>query len=365
MPSAGPRLSKSRLIAAWQCPKRLYLEKFHPELAEITDKMEAMFAVGHEVGAVARSLYGTPESVEIPFDRKTSRMVEATREILASGARFPIFEATFEYDGILVRADVLIPSGDGWRLVEVKASTSVKDYHVLDCAIQDWVLRNAGINVTSISLAHINNRFVYAGDGNYDGLLVKKDRFPGMDALKWLSAVAALAATLCASLAAYAITRLTFPGRLLIPLVLLAFSMFPQISIVGYLFKMMIGLGWINTYAGLIFPYITLGLPLALWIMLSTFSEISTELDRAALVDGATHIQILHKIILPLAAPGALSATLLVFIYSFNEFLFAMMLTTDYRARTIPVGIALLIAGVATYAFFRVGTNAVGGDEER
>ena len=156
-----------------------------------------------------------------------------------------------------------------------------------------------------------------------------------------VSAVAALAATLFASLAAYAITRLTFPGRLLIPLVLLAFSMFPQISIVGYLFKMMVGLGWINTYAGLIFPYITLGLPLALWIMLSYFSEISTELDRAALVDGATRIQILHKIILPLAAPGALSAALLVFIYSFNEFLFAMMLTTDYRARTIPVGIAL------------------------
>jgi multiple sugar transport system permease protein len=156
-----------------------------------------------------------------------------------------------------------------------------------------------------------------------------------------VSAVTALAATLFASLAAYAITRLTFPGRLLIPLVLLAFSMFPQISIVGYLFKMMIGLGWINTYAGLIFPYITLGLPLALWIMLSSFSEISTELDRAALVDGATRIQILHKIILPLAAPGALSAALLVFIYSFNEFLFAMMLTTDYRARTIPVGIAL------------------------
>lgn len=155
-----------------------------------------------------------------------------------------------------------------------------------------------------------------------------------------VSAVAALAATLCASLAAYAITRLQFPGRLLIPLVLLAFSMFPQISIVGYLFKMMIALGWINTYAGLIFPYITLGLPLALWIMLSYLSEIPTELDRAALVDGATRFQILHKIILPLAAPGALSAALLVFIYSFNEFLFAMMLTTDYRARTVPVGIA-------------------------
>jgi len=175
MPAAKPYLSKSKLISAWQCPKRLYLEKFRPELATITDNMEAMFALGHEVGEVAQSLYGTPESVEIPFDRKLSRMVEATRELLASGARFPIFEATFEYDGILVRADVLLPDGERWRLIEVKASTSVKDYHVLDCAIQEWVLRHAGIDLTSISLAHINNQFVYQGDGNYSGLLVEHD----------------------------------------------------------------------------------------------------------------------------------------------------------------------------------------------
>jgi len=70
---------------------------------------------------------------------------------------------------------VLVPDVDGWHVIEVKASTSVKDYHVLDCAIQDWVLRNSGINVLSISLAHINNQFVYAGDGNYDGLLVEND----------------------------------------------------------------------------------------------------------------------------------------------------------------------------------------------
>ena len=70
---------------------------------------------------------------------------------------------------------MLIPSGDGWRLVEVKASTSVKDYHVLDCAIQEWVLRNAGIPLTSVHLAHINNQFVYPGGGKYDGLLVERD----------------------------------------------------------------------------------------------------------------------------------------------------------------------------------------------
>ena len=168
-------LSKSKLISAWQCPRRLYLEKFHPDLAEVTDSMEALFAMGHEVGAVAQALYGTPESVEIPFDRRMSRMVEATSKLIDGGARFPIFEGTFEYDDILIRADVLIPDGNSWRLVEVKASTSVKDHYVLDCAIQEWVLRNAGIPVKSIALAHINNQFVYQGDGNYEGLLVEHD----------------------------------------------------------------------------------------------------------------------------------------------------------------------------------------------
>jgi multiple sugar transport system permease protein len=156
-----------------------------------------------------------------------------------------------------------------------------------------------------------------------------------------VSAVSAVTATIVAGLSAYAVTRLRFRGRILIPLGVLAFSMFPQISIVGYLFKLMTGLDWINTYAALVFPYTTLGLPLALWIMLSYFAQIPTDLDQAALVDGASRLQILFRIIFPLAAPGALSTALLVFIYSFNEFLFALMLTTDYNARTIPVGIAL------------------------
>ncbi len=156
-----------------------------------------------------------------------------------------------------------------------------------------------------------------------------------------ISAVSAVFATLFASLSAYAITRMHFPGKILIPVSLLAFSMFPQISIVGYLFKFMTTLGWINTYSALIFPYITLGMPLALWIMLSYFSQLSIELDKAALVDGATRLQILRKIIFPIAVPGAFSTILLVFIYSFNEFLFALMMTIDHSARTIPVGIAL------------------------
>jgi len=173
MPPRKPYLSKSRLISAWQCLKKLHLEKHHPELAEVSAKTESLFATGNQVGDIAQQLYGTADSVEIAFDFKT--MLAETRQLIDGGADFPIFEATFRYEGVLIRADVLIPEGDGWHLIEVKASTSVKDYHVLDCAIQDWVLRNSGINVLSISLAHINNQFVYAGDGNYIGLLIEND----------------------------------------------------------------------------------------------------------------------------------------------------------------------------------------------
>jgi hypothetical protein len=168
-----PYLSKSRLISAWQCPKRLHLEKHHPEYGEVSAQTESLFATGHQVGAVAQQLYGTADSVEVGFDFR--RMEAETRRLVEGGANFPIFEATFRYENVLVRVDVMIPDGDGWRVIEVKASTSVKDYHVLDCAIQDWVLRNSGINVTSISLAHINNQFIYDGSGNYEGLLLEND----------------------------------------------------------------------------------------------------------------------------------------------------------------------------------------------
>lgn len=175
MAARQPSLSKSRLISAWQCLKRVHLEKHHPELGEITALTRSLWAAGHRVGEVARQIYGSPDSVEIEFERRLGMLVARTRELMRRGANFPIFEATFQYGGVLVRVDVLIPDAGGWRMIEVKASTSVKDYHVLDCAIQDWVLRNCDIDVTTVSLAHINNRFVYAGDGDYDGILVEHD----------------------------------------------------------------------------------------------------------------------------------------------------------------------------------------------
>jgi len=144
-----------------------------------------------------------------------------------------------------------------------------------------------------------------------------------------------------AGFGAYAITRFNFPGKFTIPLMMLAISIFPQISIAGYLFKIESNLRLINTYPALIFPYTAWTAPLALWILISYFSQIPRELDEAALVDGASRKNILLKIIFPLSTPGLISAFLIVFIACINELLFALLLTTDYRAQTISVGITL------------------------
>ena len=190
---ARPSLSKSRLISAWQCPKRLHLEKHRPDLAVVSARTRALWATGHRVGYIAQRLYGTAESVEIEFDKRVGLMLRKTRDLIDAGADYPLFEATFRHEGVLVRVDVLIPDGAGWRIVEVKASTSVKNYHVLDCAIQDWVLRNSGIDVTRIALAHIDNQFVYPGGDRYEGLLVEHDLTDEVRALE--SSVLELVAT--------------------------------------------------------------------------------------------------------------------------------------------------------------------------
>lgn len=144
-----------------------------------------------------------------------------------------------------------------------------------------------------------------------------------------------------AAMAAYAISRLRFAGRKAIFFFVLAASLFPQIGLVGYLFKLMTSLGWINTFFALLFPYIAWTLPLSLWILTSYFYRIPVDLEEAALVDGCSRWQILYRVVLPVALPGIFSVLLLAFIFAFNEFMFALMLTSDYHARTIPVGIAM------------------------
>ncbi|MFH1868111.1 MAG: carbohydrate ABC transporter permease [Candidatus Omnitrophota bacterium] len=157
-----------------------------------------------------------------------------------------------------------------------------------------------------------------------------------------ISLVSALLSVFIASLAAYAITRLAMPGKMGLLLFVVSVSMFPQISVVGYLFKFMSGLNWINTYQALVLPYVAWTLPLSLCILVSYFNKLPRDLDKAAFVDGCSKFQILFRVIIPAARPGVIAAFLLAFLFSYNEFIFALMLTIDHNARTTPVAIALL-----------------------
>ena len=93
--------------------------------------------------------------------------VAETRRLIVNSLPIPLFEAAFEYAGALVRADILMPVDGGWRMIEVKSSGSVKDHHLIDCAVQLWVLEGAGVEIEQICLAHVDTSFVYAGDGNW------------------------------------------------------------------------------------------------------------------------------------------------------------------------------------------------------
>lgn len=143
-----------------------------------------------------------------------------------------------------------------------------------------------------------------------------------------------------ASFAAYAIARLRFPGRGMILAGALAIAMFPPISTVGPLFDMWRSLGLYDTWPGLIIPYLTFSLPLAIYTLVAFFREIPWDLEKAAQVDGATPFQAFRKVIVPLAAPGMFTAAILVFIFAWNDFLFAISLTSSDASRTVPAALA-------------------------
>jgi multiple sugar transport system permease protein len=155
-----------------------------------------------------------------------------------------------------------------------------------------------------------------------------------------IAGIATLAAVLLGMFAAYAIVRLDFPGRRLILAAALAIAMFPPVSIIGPLFNMWRTLGLYDTWPGLILPYMTFTLPLAIWTLSAFFREIPWDLDKAARVDGATPLQAFIHVILPLVAPGVFTAAILVFMFAWNDFLFVISLTSTNDARTVPAAIA-------------------------
>jgi multiple sugar transport system permease protein len=155
-----------------------------------------------------------------------------------------------------------------------------------------------------------------------------------------IAIIATLIALVFASMAAYAITRLDFPGKAVILAGALAISMFPQISIVGGLFDLWRRIGLFDTWPGLILPYLSFSLPLSIYILSAFFREIPWDLEKAAQMDGATPMQAFRKVILPLAMPGVFTAGILVFISAWNDFLFANVLTSTDASRTAPVALA-------------------------
>jgi multiple sugar transport system permease protein len=155
-----------------------------------------------------------------------------------------------------------------------------------------------------------------------------------------IALLATLFAVVLAMFAAYAIVRLDFPGKSLLLAGALAIAMFPPISVIGPLFNMWRSLHLYDTWPGLIIPYMTFTLPLAIWTLSAFFREIPWDLDKAARVDGATPFQAFRKVIAPLAAPGVFTSAILVFIFAWNDFLFAITLTSTERARTVPAALA-------------------------
>lgn len=155
-----------------------------------------------------------------------------------------------------------------------------------------------------------------------------------------IAAISTLLAVSLAMFAAYAIVRLRFRGRALILGAALSIATFPPVAVIGPLFNLWRNIGLYDTWPGLILPYMTFTLPLAIWILSVFFREIPWDLDKAARVDGATPFQAFRHVIAPLAAPGIFTAAILVFIFAWNDFLFAAALTSTNDARTVPAAIA-------------------------
>ncbi len=155
-----------------------------------------------------------------------------------------------------------------------------------------------------------------------------------------IALISTVIAIVLAAFCAYAIARLNFPGKAAILAGALAIAMFPAVSTIGPLFDMWRTLGIYDTYVGLIIPYLTFSLPLAIYTLVAFFREIPFELEQAAQVDGATPFQAFTKVIIPLAAPGVFTAAILVFIFCWNDFLFAISLTSSDASRTVPAALA-------------------------
>ena len=175
---------------------------------------------------------------------------------------------------------------------------------------------------------------------NYKGIFTSSEFTRPLLNSIGIGLIATFISVVLASLAAYAVARLAFPGKNLLIGISLLIAMFPLISLVTPLFNIERLLGIFNTWIGLIIPYIAFGLPLGIYTLSAFFREIPWELEKAAKVDGATPFQAFIRVIAPLAAPGMVTTAILVFLFCWNEFLMAFTLTSTIAARTAPAALA-------------------------
>lgn len=177
--------------------------------------------------------------------------------------------------------------------------------------------------------------------GNYRDIFVERHFYLNILNSMVVAGVTSLICVALGSLAAYALARLRFRGKIAILGFILAITLFPQVAIISPLFLLFEKAGLINTYLGLILPYLTFALPLTVWLLTTFFRQIPYELEEAARMDGAGPLRAFWQITLPLAAPGIFTTAILTFICCWNEFLFALAFTTNDQIRTVPVAIVM------------------------
>jgi multiple sugar transport system permease protein len=178
---------------------------------------------------------------------------------------------------------------------------------------------------------------------NYKDVLQNHDFLHALINSFGIAIISTVLAVIFATLAAYAIARLEFRGKRIVLSIALAIAMFPVVSLVGPLFDMWTTFHLFNTWPGLIIPYMSFTLPLAIWTLSAFFREIPWEMEQAAQVDGATSWQAFRKVIVPLAAPGVFTAAILTFFFAWNEFVLSISLTSTTAARTVPAQMSFFV----------------------
>lgn len=173
------RLSKSRILSYRQCPKRLWLEVHRPECRDDSASQRA-FSIGQQVGEIARKVYdplGSGHVIDVEALGHEAALEESA--VFLANGHGPVMEAGLSAEGALAYVDVMLPDRSNgqlrWRMVEVKSAASVKSHYLDDIAVQGFIAAHSGTPLSSISIAHIDTRFVYRGDGNYQGLFREVD----------------------------------------------------------------------------------------------------------------------------------------------------------------------------------------------